>query len=445
MFYILYNILLALGMIFLVPFYGAKILFTGKYRKSIGPKLGFLDRDNLKDALKGHPRIWVHAVSVGEVTAAAPIVEKLRSNLPEACIILSTSTETGQEMAKKIVPHASAFIYFPLDFPFVVRKVMDLIRPDIFVAMETEIWPNFIRICKESGAKLLILNGRISPRSYKRYMKTKAFWKRVLQGIDEIGVISVTDANRIKDIGIGENKVRVVGNAKYDSLASRASDPGLQAEVYQKLGIVPGAMVLVAGSTHYKEESIILDVYRGLLDKFPDLMLILVPRHIERREEVLALIKNSGYSDCITMSEINAGKKRYGERIILVDVIGELFKIYSVATLVFCGGSLVPRGGQNILEAGAWGKVVLFGPFMDDFPAEKNLLETVGAGITVKDGGELLERASNLLSQPELLNSKGQSGKEAIFASRGASEKYVQMILSKVKNSAPQQTQSSHS
>lgn len=433
MFYILYNILLALGMIFLVPYYGAKIIFTGKYKKSIGPKLGFLEVKNLRDALKGYPRIWVHAVSVGEVTAAAPIVEKLRSNQPEACILVSTSTETGQEMAKKIVPHASAFFYFPLDIPFVVRKVINLIRPDIFVAMETEIWPNFIRICKESGAKLLILNGRISPRSYKRYMRTKAFWKRVLQGIDEIGVISETDASRIKDIGIDENKIRVVGNAKYDSLASRASDPALQAEVYKRLGIVHGSLVLVAGSTHYNEESIILDVYRGLLAKYPDLMLILVPRHIERREEVLTIIKNSGYSDCITMSEINAGKKRSGERIVLVDVIGELFKIYSAATLVFCGGSLVPRGGQNILEAGAWGKVVLFGPFMDDFPAEKKLLESVGAGITVKNGNGLLETVIQYLSDPELLNASGQAGKKAIFASRGASEKYVQMILSKVK------------
>jgi 3-deoxy-D-manno-octulosonic-acid transferase len=433
MFYLLYNIVLALGMIILVPYYGAKILFTGKYRKSIGPKLGFLDAKTLRNALKGYPRIWVHAVSVGEVTAAAPIVEKLRSNKPDACILLSTSTETGQEMAKKIVPHASAFFYFPLDIPFVVRKVIDLIRPDIFVAMETEIWPNFIRICKESGAKLLILNGRISPRSYKRYMRTKAFWKRVLQGIDEIGVISETDASRIKDIGIDENKIRVVGNAKYDSLASRASDPALQAEVYKKLGIVPGSLVLVAGSTHYNEESIILDVYRGLLAKYPDLMLILVPRHIERREEVLTIIKNSGYSDCITMSEINAGKKRSGERIVLVDVIGELFKIYSAATLVFCGGSLVPRGGQNILEAGAWGKVVLFGPFMDDFPAEKKLLESVGAGITVKNGNGLLETVIQYLSDPELLNASGQAGKKAIFASRGASEQYVRMILSKLK------------
>jgi len=433
MFYILYNILLAFGMIILVPYYGLKILFTGKYKKSIGPKLGFLDVKGIAAALKSHPRIWIHAVSVGEVTAAAPILDKLRKHLPDACLILSTSTETGQEMAKKIVPQASAFIYFPLDFPFVVRKVVNLIKPDIFVAMETEIWPNFIRICKYSGAKLLILNGRISPRSYKRYMRTNFFWRRVLQRIDEIGVISQTDADRIKHIGIDQNKVKVIGNAKYDSLASRASDIGLQAEVYEKLGIIPGSLVLVAGSTHYNEESMILDAYRGLLAKFPDLLLILVPRHIERRQEVLSLIDRCGFADCITMSEIKEGKKRSGQRIILVDVIGELFKIYSTATLVFCGGSLVPRGGQNILEAGAWGKVVLFGPHMEDFVAEKNLLEATGAGITIKDQIELLDRASEFLSDPELLKSKGQAGKDAIFANQGASEKYVQMILSKLK------------
>jgi 3-deoxy-D-manno-octulosonic-acid transferase len=436
MYYVIYNLLLAVGMIFLVPYYGAKILFAGKYRKSIGPKLGFLDATILSGSLKGRPRIWVHAVSVGEVTAAAPIMEKLRKNLPDACLILSTSTETGQEMARKIVPHASAFIYFPLDFPFVVRKVVGIIRPEIFVAMETEIWPNFIRICRESGARLLILNGRISPRSYKRYMKTKDFWKTVLLGIDEIGVISRTDADRIKDIGIEEKKVHVVGNAKYDSLASRAEDPTLQAEVYDKLDITPGSMVFVAGSTHYNEESVVLDVYRGLLDKFPGLLLILVPRHIERRDEVLSLVNKSGFSDCITMSEIKSGRRRSGQRVILVDVIGELFKIYSMASLVFCGGSLVPRGGQNILEAGAWGKVVLFGPFMDDFPAEKNLLETAGAGITVEDGNGLLETATRFLSDPELLQARGKAGKEAIFASRGASDRYVQMIMDKLDTAA---------
>lgn len=433
MFYLIYNILLALGTIFLVPYYGAKILFTGKYRKSIGPKLGFVNMDNLADALQSRPRIWVHAVSVGEVTAAAPIMEKLRKCLPDACLLLSTSTETGQEMARKILPQASAFFYFPLDLPFVVRKMVNLVRPDIFVAMETEIWPNFIRICKESGAKLLILNGRISLRSYERYIKTKGFWRRVLEGVDEIGVISGTDAARIKDIGIDEGKIRVVGNAKYDSLASRASDPALQEETYEKLGIPPGSMVLVAGSTHDNEESIILEVYGKLLPRFPGLLLILVPRHVERREAVLLQINKAGFSDCITMSEIKLGKKRSGERIILVDVIGELFKIYSVASLVFCGGSLVPRGGQNILEAGAWGKVVLFGPFMDDFAAEKQLLEDAGAGITVRDGNELLARAIQFLSEPELLDSRGRAGKEAVFKNRGASETYVRMILDKVR------------
>ncbi len=438
MLYILYNFLLALALIFLFPYYGGKILFSGKYRKSIGPKLGFLDAKGLSGRLEGHPRIWVHAVSVGEVTAAAPLIEKLRKDLPGACLVLSTSTETGQEMAKKIVPGASVFIYFPLDIPFVVEKIIGLIKPDIFVAMETEIWPNFIRICRQSGAKLLILNGRISPRSYRRYMKTRYFWKIVLQAVDEIGVISQTDAERIKNIGVDLKKVHVVGNAKYDSLASRAEDTALQGEVYEKLGIEPGSLVLVAGSTHYNEEEIILNVYQRLLVEYPGLILILVPRHIDRREEVLSLVEKSGFSDCVTMSEIRNGKSRSGERIIVVDVIGELFKIYSIASLVFCGGSLVPRGGQNILEAGAWGKVVLFGPYMDDFPAEKQLLESAGAGITVRDGIELLEKAAHLLSKPDILESKGRAGRQAIFASRGASGKYVRMILEKVKNCARQ-------
>ncbi len=171
--YYFYNFLLAVASLFLVPFFALKILFTGKYRKSIGPKLGSID-ESLKD-IPGAPRIWIHAVSVGEVTAAAPIVAALRQKLPAACLIVSTSTETGQEMAKKIIAGASAFIYFPLDIPCTIRKVLDVVRPEVFAAMETEIWPNFFKLCKESGAKLLILNGQDFPAFLQEIHEDKIF------------------------------------------------------------------------------------------------------------------------------------------------------------------------------------------------------------------------------------------------------------------------------
>jgi 3-deoxy-D-manno-octulosonic-acid transferase len=425
--FIIYNLLLILSLLFLIPFYGFKIAVRGKYRKSIGPKLGIVPRGTF-DKMKGSPRIWVHAVSVGEVTAAAPILKALRERLPNACIILSTSTETGQEMAQKIASGVTAFLYFPLDFPFVIKKMLKNTRPDVFVAVETEIWPNFIRIAKTCGTDILLVNGRISPRSFKGYSRTKIFWKRVLEMITKIGTISNIDAQRLEWIGVPPMKMEIMGNAKFDGLAARVNVQ-LKEEISAKLQIPEGSHVLVAGSTHEGEEKIMLEVYTKLLKSHPDFLFILIPRHIERGESVTQMVVDAGFPDCIRMSEILAGKSRTFERVIIIDVIGELFKVYSLATFVFCGGSLVPRGGQNILEPAAWGKIVFYGPFMDDFQNEKALLEEAGSGIPIRNGEELLAEIMNLLDHSQLQFKKGEAGREAVAMNKGASERYADMIV----------------
>jgi len=423
----LYNIVLAVAATFLVPYYGAKIVLTGKYRRSIGPKFGFAQaRDN--EAIKGTPRIWVHAVSVGEVTAAAPIVAALRERFPLAAIILSTSTETGQEMARKTIRGATAFIYFPLDIPFVIRRVLTRLRPDIVIPVETEVWPNFIRLCGERGVKVLMVNGRLSPRSFRRYRQTRFFWKKILRHIDEIGTISETDACRFRALGADPARVCVVGNAKYDSLAARA-EPALREEIAGKLAIPPDAQVFVAGSTHEGEEGMILSVWRRLLVEHPDLVLILVPRHVERADDVLQILRGEGFSNCITMAEIERGRRRQDEQIIVVDVIGELFGVYSLATVVYCGGSLVPKGGQNILEPASWGTVVFYGPSMEDFVDEKESLEAAGAGIEVAGEEELFEGIETLMNDLPSLRTRGDRGKAVVAANRGASERYAGMVV----------------
>jgi len=422
----LYNIILFAAAFFLIPYYALRIILTGKYKKSIGPKFGFIFPDVIK-GMKGSPRIWVHAVSVGEVTAAAPIVSSLRKIFPHACIVLSTSTETGQEMALRMVPAATSYIYYPLDIPFVIRKVINLVNPDIFVPVETEIWPNFIRICREKDIKVVMVNGRISPRSFKKYSKTRFFWKKILAYVDEMGMISETDANRIKTMSVETSRVHVMGNAKYDSLAARA-DTILKEEMAETLNIDPGSKVFVAGSTHEGEEKVVLKVYKKLLEKYPDFMLIIIPRHIERREEVLSCAEEEGFSDCITMTEINGGKRRTKERIIIIDVIGELFKVYSLATVVFCGGSLVPKGGQNILEPAAWGKVIFYGPSMEDFMDEKRLLEEAGAGMTIMNEEELLGEIQTITEDPETLTLKGEAGRKVVASNMGASRRYAEMV-----------------
>ena len=422
-----YNTLLGLGALFLVPYYAAKIALTGKYRKSVTRKMGFIPPEII-DAMKGRPRVWIHAVSVGEVTAAAPIVASLRTALPEACIVLSTSTETGQEMAGGLVPEATALMYYPLDIPAVVKKVIGLVRPDIFVITETELWPNFLRECGRLGIRVVMVNGRISPRSFGRYAQTRLFWERVLRGVDKIGVISEVDAERVRAMGAAPEKVQVLGNAKYDGLASRV-DPELREEIARAIGVEGASRFLVAGSTHEGEEEVVFGVYRKLLPDHPDLRLIVVPRHIERGEAVLALARQKGFEDAVRMTEIRAGRKPSGERVVIIDVIGELFKVYGLATVVFCGGSLVPKGGQNILEAAAWGKVVLYGPSMDDFRDEKAMLEEAGAGITVRNGEELHERLHWLLRNPDELEQKGTGGRLRVMANRGASKRYADLIV----------------
>jgi 3-deoxy-D-manno-octulosonic-acid transferase len=427
----LYNVLLLVVAVFAVPFYGAKMILTDKYLRSIGPKLGRFS-PALVPIMQGTPRIWVHAVSVGEVTAASPIVTALRSRFPKACIVLSTSTETGREMARKLATDATVHIYYPLDIPCVVRKVLDMVRPDVFVPVETELWPNFIRLCRARGTRIVMANCRISPRSYRRYRSTRFFWKEILAALDVVGVISQTDAERLAACGMPSSRIQVLGNAKYDGLAARVC-PELEKEIADCLGIERGEGILVAGSTHEGEESVILEVYRRLLEHRPDFKLILVPRHIERGAAVAELVHRAGFSDAIRMSEIRAGRSRCGERVVVVDVIGELFKVYSLATVVFCGGSIVPKGGQNILEAAAWGKVVFHGPHMEDFRDERILLGETGAGITVRDGEELFTGIRALLDDPDLLRTKGESGRRAVAANRGAAGRYADMIAGRLR------------
>ncbi|MCL2669126.1 MAG: 3-deoxy-D-manno-octulosonic acid transferase [Syntrophaceae bacterium] len=433
----LYNALLFIAALCAVPWYGAKLLLAGKYRRSLGGKFGHITPEN-EGRLRapGRPRIWLHAVSVGEVTAAAPIVAALRTRFPEARLYLSTSTETGQEMAKQLVTAASAHFYYPLDIPAIVAKILDRVRPEVFVPVETELWPNFLKCCGAQRVRVALVNGRISPRSFRHYRLTRFFWKGVLSLVDRAAVISRTDAERLCALGMPAGRIAVMGNAKYDGLAARVS-PALTLEIAARLGIAPGEGVLVAGSTHEGEETVVLEVYKRILEQKPDFKLILIPRHIERGDTVAGLIRRAGFTDCLRMSEINVGRRRQGERVVLIDLIGELFKVYSLATVVFCGGSLVPKGGQNLLEPAAWGKVVFHGPHMEDFLEETALLAEAGGGITVSDGEGLYRGILELLDAPDLLRSRGEAGRQAVAANRGAADRYAALIADLLQEDPP--------
>jgi len=424
--YILYNIILMVAALFVVPYFLLKIIFTGKYRQSFVQKLGGRQTKMLAHLQDG-PRVWIHAVSVGEVTAAAPIVASLKMKRPEVEIIFSTSTETGQEMARKFIKGAAAFIYFPLDIQYIVRKMIKLVNPDVFVLVETELWPNFLQVCKICHIQALMVNGRISLRSYNKYRLTRLFWKRILYNLNAAGMIAEIDAVRLQNIGMDSTKINVLGNAKYDALAALAA-PALREEIARRFNARQNERFFVAGSTHEGEEKIIIHVYQELLKHYPELKLIMVPRHIERTNDVLGLLRQANIDDVVTLSDINKGRKRKDERVIVVDVIGELFKVYSLASVVYCGGSLVPRGGQNILEAAAWGKVIFYGPSMEDFSAEKALMEEAGCGVTIKNAEELLHGIIQALENPAEMKRRGERGKAVVLANIGAAARYADLI-----------------
>jgi len=422
--YTFYNLLLWMFCLAALPWLLAKLTSSGKNRRLFAQKLGFIPQEVLAK-MKGEPRIWVHAVSGGEVSAIHPLIRQLREVYPEACLMLSTGTESGKKIASERALEATAIFFFPLDLPFVVRRVIRRVRPDLFILAETELWPNFLRIVKEKGAKTMLANGRISGRSFDRYRKTRFFWMAVLEYLDAMSMIRVQDGERIIAMGANPVKVLVNGNCKFDQAAFSA-EPAFREEMKKLLEVDEQDLLLIAGSTHEGEEEAVLQAFLEIRRRYPGMILVLVPRHVERAPRVERLLSKYGIHDFVRRSQIEAGGRR-GKPVVLWDTFGELFKVYSVGTVVFCGASLVSKRGQNILEAAAWGKVVLYGPSMEDFLDAHQLLQSVGAGIMVRSAAELAERCLDLLDDPHELAVKGEAGREALLAQRGAARKNLEL------------------
>lgn len=423
--YIAYNFLLLAFSVAAFPFLLFKMIFSHHSRRIFAQKLGFIPAETV-EALKGEPRIWVHAVSAGEVAAIHPLVRQLRETFPNGCLMVSTGTESGQKIARERIKEATGFFFFPLDLPFVVRRMIRRLRPDLFILAETELWPNFLRIAKDEGAKTVLANGRISDRSFGRYRKTRFFWTAVLDHLDIMSMIGVHDGERIISMGANPINVFVSGNCKFDQAAFSAKEV-FKEQMKKLLGINGSEIIFVAGSTHEGEEEAVLKAFGKIRERYPEIILILVPRHVDRVPRVEKILAKHGVNDFIRRSDLGAGGLK-GKRVVLWDTFGELFMIYSIATVVFCGASLEPRRGQNILEPAAWGKVVLYGPSMEDFLDAQHLLQRAGAGIMVRNWEELADRCLDLLEHPQELKRRGEAGKEALLANRGATRRNMDLI-----------------
>jgi len=423
--YWVYMVLTSGLFLLLFPFFLLYTRVTGRYRHHLRERLGFIPLKAVQ-RLTGRPRIWIHAVSLGEVKVAGSIIGALRHIMPGCSIIISSMTEHGRNLARETFGEEIPVLYAPIDFVGSVRKALSLLRPDAMIFLETEIWPAWLFEARRMGIKTALINGRISIRSIDGYLKLRPFFKEVLKNLDLFSMILEEDAARIRSMGADPLKVEINGNAKYDLFAT-APDPGIEMKMRQTLNLGTSQKVIVAGSTRRGEEEMILDAYVNALGDFPDTILIIVPRHIDRTSEIGALINGRGLKYQLR-TEIGEGKEKRIEKIIIINTFGELFKIYSIGTIVFCGASLVPLGGQNPLEPAVWGKVVLYGPSMEDFLDAKDLLERARASVPVSTPGELGEKILYLFGHPEESMGLGDRAREAVLKNQGAAEKHARAI-----------------
>ena len=407
-FWTFYQILLVFFFSIFWPF------FIQKIRKGLKQRLGFLNKSAKK--VRNENLIWGHAASVGEVVAMGNLIRAVKRECPDYNFVISTLTSTGQAMARKVIPDARAFIYFPLDFSCIVGRVLDTIKPKLFIIAETELWPNFIREAKRRRVPIMVANGRISTESFRKYKMVKFFMSRVLENIDLFIMQSQMDAERIISLGADASTVTVTGNLKFDVGTDIFLRPG-------NSNLESDRVIFVAGSTHRGEEETILDVYREISKFYPHIVLIVAPRHPQRVSEVEKLLRSRNFK-FVRRTELSSPVQgNVLNQIILLDTIGELTRFYALARIIFVGGSLVPVGGHNILEPASLGKGVLFGPYMENFEEVAQAFISRGAGRVVSNREELLNSILELLANPEELERMGRAALEIVKAHKGAAEK----------------------
>jgi 3-deoxy-D-manno-octulosonic-acid transferase len=359
---------------------------------------------------------WIHAVSVGEAIAAAPLVEGLRRRWPALPLVVSTVTETGARVVRQRFAGLASHRYLPLDFPGASRRVIASIRPAFFVGMETELWPNLLRTLAARGVPAMVANGRLSDRSFRRYRLVRGAMRRVLADVSVFGMQSDEDARRVIALGATPERVVVTGNVKHEALP----DPAGAADLWRRLaGLAPRQMVWIAGSTHRGEEGAVLDAHVAARATRPDLALIIAPRHPERVGEVISLVTARGFT-AVRRSELPGAVPDRATTVIVLDTVGELAQLYSIADVVFVGGSLAPFGGHNMLEPAARAKPVLFGPHTTNFRDAATLLLDSEGGRLVHDSRELGVELIRLLDDPLLRATSGEKAHAAVAAQHGA-------------------------
>src|SRR5215813_8871519 len=395
--YLLYSLLTFALFVVVSPYFLYQAVRYRKYVGSLRQRLGSLPIGLNVD---GEDSIWIHAVSVGEALTARALVTDLRARYPRLRLYLSTTTIAGQQVAKKTLTQLDGIFYFPFDWAFIVRRTLDIVKPRVFIMMETEIWPNLLRSCRARGVRTVLINGRISSRSYPRYRLIRPFFRRVLADVDRFCMQSDESARRLIDLGADPARVIVTGSLKFDSLDLPASVAhGKPRErVMRFFRISPNRPVIVAGSTMRGEEAAVLRAFTRVKDRLPSAIVILAPRQPERFGEVERIAREAGYAT-MRRSQLAIDVEPRAD-VVVLDSIGELAQLYQLATAAFVGGSLIDHGGHNILEPAVFGKPIVFGPHMQNFKEIADAFLSNGASVQVQTDRELEDVLLALLIDP---------------------------------------------
>jgi 3-deoxy-D-manno-octulosonic-acid transferase len=368
----IYSAALAVGMLVSLPYWLFQMARHGKYLKGLAERLGRLP-SRLQLPEQKQPSIWMHAVSVGEVLAIAGLVEELQRRFPQHRFFISTTTDSGQALARKRFGETNVF-YFPMDFGFAIRPYLRALRPELVVIAETEFWPNFIRLTHASGARIVVVNARISDQSWPGYRRFRGLLRRLLADVDLFLTQTPEDAARLKDIGASAERVRVAGNLKFDLTAP--APPAIADSLRRSIAEAAAGPVLVCGSTVDEEDALLLKAFENILVQYPRAMMILAPRHPERFPAVAALLERMSIRFCRRSTW--SGEALTGN-VFLLDTIGELAALYALADIAFVGGSLVPRGGHNIIEPAQYGVAIVVGNHTENFRDIVSLFESRSA------------------------------------------------------------------
>lgn len=422
--YWIYNILLIIYWIGLIPVILYRLMFEEGFYERIKQSAGYMP-ESLMKKIEGRRAIWLHAASVGEIVATSPIVKDIKKKFPDAVVVVSVVTATGHAMAHRIIPEAEGIIFFPLDLPFLTRRILQIIKPITILLVETEIWPNFLRIAESEHIPVMMVNGRISDRSMHRYMFIKSFTREMLASIRYFCMQSKLDAEYIEVLGAKKDRITVTGNTKYDQTYASVTEADKIA-LQDEFGFGRNHPIIVAGSTHKGEEEAIFKAFQAIIKEFPCARLLIAPREIMRGNDVKSLSERMGLRAICrsTMTE----PVHEGTPVIVLDTIGELGRLYSLGDIIFVGGSLVKTGGHNILEPAAHGKPILVGPHMFNFKEIYALLSSRDACLMVRDGNALTKTMLKLCHDKELRERMGANCLALVHENRGATQRNTEEL-----------------